>query len=292
MDDSNDVLESSPGAVACQLPLKDVILVLDVPELRDLCRLHHVKQDARYARQTLLNLLTDHICDDYCEFSTCILMPSTNDGNAALHDVEDPYMASSMKQLSIDDVRDLLTAHDLARTSTGFKVISIHRERPANVNPDQVILDNPPVALLAARSIISVIRSFGLFHGVQIPRKSREQCMDKLRSHICSEDCRPLYFVLQPLNAKELKQSLVYNDSLVPYVWRSVVSIDRVNYPPVPCTMRDVARAMGDYCRELTPHAIEETGCAVCGQLVKCKDLLPHDFTLEQVDILTDPYST
>ncbi|KAF6755127.1 hypothetical protein DFP72DRAFT_742908, partial [Ephemerocybe angulata] len=59
-------------------------------------------------------------------------------------------------------------------------------------------------------------------------------------------------------------------------------------YPPKPTSMVDIARAMRAYCAELTPEAIEESGCCVCGQLTKKVYLIPFDETLYDLTVLEE----
>ncbi|PPR07084.1 hypothetical protein CVT24_010921 [Panaeolus cyanescens] len=69
------------------------------------------------------------------------------------------------------------------------------------------------------------------------------------------------------------------------FVWDSFRAPDKQEFPPPPCTPKRIAAAMRDYCRDIGPSVIEESGCAVCGQLTRRSNML----LLNELDIKLSP---
>ncbi|TFK57783.1 hypothetical protein BDN72DRAFT_782868, partial [Pluteus cervinus] len=55
--------------------------------------------------------------------------------------------------------------------------------------------------------------------------------------------------------------------------------LDDVNsattYPPAPLKQELVDRIISDFCEDISPAKLEESGCAVCGELHKLKEMQP-----------------
>ncbi|KAJ3520697.1 hypothetical protein NMY22_g12638 [Coprinellus aureogranulatus] len=280
--------ERHRDALVLKVPYRAIIPMVGVNELRDLCKVHKIPTTSSLLRPSLVNLLENHSCsahekedpDTICEESYAVLRPRvepTAKAYAGLLDVEAPAFAATIKTLSLDDVRYLLTEDQATLTSVGFEVTSVKRSGTVLLDGSDFVLRDIPHAVLAKRMNIQGIRSLASHHGVSIcARWKKESCMRALTDHRCDR-CTSLYYVLRPIcpahkpvkHRKAQTSWIDDHDPDAPFPWEASYTLPAERYPPRPTSVHDMAIAMKGYCDGLTPEAIEEDGCCVCGQLCR-----------------------
>ncbi|TFK59313.1 hypothetical protein BDN72DRAFT_780915, partial [Pluteus cervinus] len=48
-----------------------------------------------------------------------------------------------------------------------------------------------------------------------------------------------------------------------------------IKYPPPPLSQELVDKIIGDFCEDISPAKLEESGCAVCGELHPTQEMQP-----------------
>lgn len=271
------------GWLVCRLPLVTVSAKLDVPELRDLATLHGIKTTCRHVRRALIDVLNDHTCNDGCEKSYAVLkplLPSSSASARALEIDSDAFLAT-FKTLPLDVVESLLPDATFPAKTVGFKVKRISLDPPMNDGVTQLVVPDIPLGILAKHLTVQGIRTLARHHGLSLGSKwSKQQCTDTIVQHQCVA-CTSLHYVLEPVIGSGVGSGTsadwLDNDP-EPFLWRTFMSIPTSEaYPPRPTTMEDIARAMGAYCNELTPDAVVQAGCTVCGTLHRRADMSAFD---------------
>lgn len=260
------------GTIVCKLPLSFICSKLSVSELRDLARLHGLHVTTRHVRPALLVLLNEHMCADDCEQSYAVLQPLTklNRVSKGLLLPDSPEFAKAFGIISVEDLDIFLTDDQKDESYIGFRVKRVLRAYEDALDPGDICVRDPPLAILAQALPMVGLRSLAAHHGVNLPvRWSRIQCMQALQNHACN-NCISLHYVLTPVKhtgRKKRKPGDWLDVSDDPYLWQGYVEIPTASYPPRPTTLHDIAVAMKGYCAELAPSKIVQAGCCVCGVL-------------------------
>ncbi|KAF6745774.1 hypothetical protein DFP72DRAFT_784205, partial [Ephemerocybe angulata] len=273
--------------LVCKLPLQVLCQKFGVQELRDLCLLHAdmPKITSRHVRDAVIDILLQHECTAKCESSYSVLAPLTAktrpNAYAGLLEIDSPVFAECIKILPREALHTFLTEEQIASTPVGFKVKRVFRTGHITMDPGDFTLKNIPLAILARHMPIQAMRSIAAHHGLNIPGSwIREKCVQALQHHRCDR-CVSLHFLLSPVNrskpAAAPHQGSWVDTSEEPILWDAEVSMPTDVYPPRPVTIHDIATAMKGYCAELSPEAIEESGCCVCAQLTKRSVLVPFE---------------
>lgn len=279
------VHEREQGTLVCRLPLATVAAKLDVRELRDLATLHGMKTTARHLRAQLLALLNQHVCTEECEASFALIKPLPPSTTAVL-DVTHSSFAECFRTIAVDSLEPLLRDHLFPPKTVGFKVKAVRTAEPLGDQRDGIWVSNLPDDVLPTHLTVQGLRALGYYHGVHMPpRWSKRQCVEALCDHTCAS-CTPLFYNLEPVVNKGVGAGTAadwLDSDPAPFLWRTFLSIPTEEYPPRPTTMTDIARVMSAYCKDLTPDAIEQAGCAVCGLLHRRAEMT--EFRKESYDL-------
>ncbi|KAF9052105.1 hypothetical protein BJ165DRAFT_1332172, partial [Panaeolus papilionaceus] len=151
---------------------------------------------------------------------------------------------------------------------------------------------NFPTETLIKYLTVPGLRSLAAAHGIKTSsRIAKSTCLSKLNTHTCSECPDYLYtfcaFDLVRPSAKGSCQGL--KDTFSWYTYDPAVV---ENYPPKPASLKIIADIMSAYSNDLNPKVIEETGCAVCGQLTPLHTMIPLADIQHQLDVLIEPGAT
>ncbi|KAF6741294.1 hypothetical protein DFP72DRAFT_804127, partial [Ephemerocybe angulata] len=283
--------------IVCRLPLNLIYPKLQTIELRDLTKVHDgISAVSRDTRKVLLDRFSAHKCTDECEVSYALLAPVVKQGGpvkpGSVLEVESAEFSSAFKTLPVDLLRGLLTEEQAAVSCVGFKVKQVLRAGTAHLDPLDIELHNIPLNLLSRYLTTPGLRALGNIHGLNMPlRWSKQAAIEALQCHRC-EDCPALHYILQPIFSGRPTRTSNVGDWLdqdpEPLVWEASVEILTDTYPPRPTTMHDIAVVMKDYCNDISPLAVEESGCCVCGQLSRRTDLVSFDEVNYDLQILEE----
>ncbi|KAF5331190.1 hypothetical protein D9611_013146 [Ephemerocybe angulata] len=273
-----DRSDSDDERVVCKLPLNVIHVGLDIT--------------SRHIRKHAEELLAAHECTAGCEDSYAILTP--RDPNASgLVDVESSEDSHTSRPKCIRSGRRRELRVSVTPAPIGYKVKRILRSRQTELLADEIALPDLPLPILSHRLSVQGLRSLALHHNIRIPaRCPKPRCKELIQKHEC-HGCEPLLFIIIPVQTPtktpKCKEDRPWIDTdLSPLLWDSSLCMPTEEYPPRPTTMVDIARAMRAYCAELTPQAIEECGCCVCGQLTKRVLLIPFNEGAYDLTILEE----
>ncbi|KAF6747096.1 hypothetical protein DFP72DRAFT_1075742 [Ephemerocybe angulata] len=272
-----DAIERNPeydGLTVCKLPLHVVCAKFTMAEIRDLSKIHEgLKITSRHVRKHIDELLDAHKCTPACEDSYAVLSPHKPKPGAVV-DVESPEFAESFQMLPLDTIRTLLPQCQLPATAVAYEVKRVIRSKHADVFGDDAAVSNIPLAILSRHMSVQGLKSMAIHHNISLPANCpKPQRKEAVAVHECDN----------------LQENTPWIDtSSTPLLWDSTISVSLESYPPKPTSMIDIARAMRGYCAELTPEAIEESGCCVCGQLTKKVHLIPFDETVYELTVLEE----
>ncbi|KAF6741367.1 hypothetical protein DFP72DRAFT_834258, partial [Ephemerocybe angulata] len=283
--------------IICRLPLGIICPKLQAPELRDLAKVHDgIPAVSRDTRQVLLDRFQAHECTNHCEVSYAVLAPVVKQNAivkpGSLLEIESPEFASAFKILPVHLLRGLITEQQTSLTEVGYKVKRVLRAGTADLSPLDIELHNIPLTILAKYLTTAGLRSLGNLHGLNIPlRWAKNTAVEALEQHKC-ERCPALHYILEPVSThttpRASKRGLWLDQDPEPLLWEADLEIPTEPYPPRPTTMQDIAVVMRDYCKEISPLAVEESGCRVCGQLSRRTDLIPFDESTYDIEILEE----
>lgn len=281
------VNERERDSLVCRLPLATVAEKLDVPELRDLATLHGIKTTARHLRAVLLSLIKGHVCCDDCEASFAVLKPVQASSTTVL-DVTDPSFAGCFRTIAVDTMEPLLGSQQFPPKTVGFTVKAVFTEQLRGDDALSLSVSDIPLDIVSAHLTVPGLRALGTYHGIRMQHRwSKTRCIEALQQHTCAS-CRPLHYRLEPLVGRGVgagtSSDWLDNDS-EPFLWRTFMSIPTEEYPPRPTTMTDVAKAMAGYCKDISPAAVVQAGCAVCGLLHRRSDMA--EFDADKYDLST-----
>jgi hypothetical protein len=259
-----------------------------VPELKDLCRLHGERFTALDKRPQLLTILKSHVCNEDCEESVCLIMPSAKCMTSKeVMDVKAPAFAASIKLLILDIVQGVLPVGHRPVITIGWKVNRASLTEFPATKPVNVSVKNIPLIRLASKLTLPAMHAMAYVHSIFFePNIRRPNAIDCLKQHVCN-GCPDVYYELEP--QKPTLPSLVSEEKVQ---WEPAPCTAKAQFPPPPATMRDVAHAVRDYCSELAPDMIEESACCVCGQLTKKSSLTVPMLSEEQKQLLVEPECT
>ncbi|KAF6741986.1 hypothetical protein DFP72DRAFT_831842, partial [Ephemerocybe angulata] len=297
----NVVRNEDNNQIVCRLPLRVLGPKLQTAEIRDLAKLHEgIPAVSRDTRRVLLDRFNAHECTDNCEISYAVLTPVVNQAptgrTATTLDIQSAEFAGTFKVLPVHLLRVFLTEEQASLTHVGFKVKRVLRAGTANLEHQDIELNNLPVNLLAPYLTTAGLRALGSVHGLNIPHRwAKQTAVDALQTHRCAA-CPSLHFILEPVvSGKPTRRSNIgawLDRDPEPLLWEAELAIPTDVYPPRPTTIHDIAVVMKAYCKEISPHAVEESGCCVCGQLSLRTHLIPFDEATYELDILEELGST
>ncbi|KAF9051700.1 hypothetical protein BJ165DRAFT_1341134, partial [Panaeolus papilionaceus] len=158
---------------------------------------------------------------------------------------------------------------------------------------------------LSIQSMVPKLTAVGLkswcdAHGIMwTGRATKSMLIESALSHRCTPACPRLCYIIKSHSMRPKKPAMLTNEyqqsvapPSAPFVWEPYETGSHEHFPPAPVTMEDIARMMDGYCKAVAPEAIEESGCAVCGQLTLKSDLSPLSEIEGYFDLLIDPSST
>ena len=179
-------------------------------------------------------------------------------------------------------------------------------------NLDQVLKEDPrliavqlPLETLSICLSIEEMRFIGQIHGIALLNKGkRADRLDKFRNHHCPA-CGVHFSLFVPaMTASERKEnerlrsskrreeaakasSKIVDQKTAP---ASPLEKDEVPlFPPNPPTQRKVENVIRKFCEGTSPVSFEESGCAVCGQLVLLTELRPIESVKDHLQCLISP---
>ena len=161
----------------------------------------------------------------------------------------------------------------------------------AELNNDSLVIEVPLGVVIEATAAES-LKSLARAHGVCVSRSMLKADVVKvLLVHVCSVSC-PTLSVFECSTGSDVNPYHVLRDAPVLQLFddsRNVpVSAENVavDFPPEPCSKREAARIISEYCDELSGAVLNESCCSVCGQLTAVEGQQFLDVSAPLFDVL------
>jgi hypothetical protein len=197
---------------------------------------------------------------------------------------------------------------DLQSSSFRFvdhvKHAAVDSQYPVNNN---YVHTKIPISELAPCIPVTALRKIAHNHSAKInlSRSTKAELVSMFESHHCAE-CNDYVTIFSAETSKQkgrtpasksnnnANRKKVYHEKkkrVCPIVASSQDNLPSPDFPP-PCEMLGPdleMRIIKDFCKEQAPASVEEAGCAVCGQLVLRRDLVPLKSIKNLLHILEEP---
>jgi hypothetical protein len=278
-------LDKVDEAVVFILPLPLLVSRLVVTELRDLCRIHGIKNLSSDKRDALIQKLSTHTCiENQCAPGYTLMTPANANGFKGTK-LSARYAGSHIRQITGDDA--------LTQPNSFWIVSSFAADHPPlPPNTSKCVSVSSPHLHLIDKLTASGLHALALYHNIKLQRRGgRSTLLGKFKEHNCSPSCTPCRAVLEIVGTRTQDRPIPPED-MGPFHWPEYSLSSGASFPPSPTTKKDIARCVGAYCRDIHPNAIEEGGCCVCGQLCKVSQLKPFDSSVYESYLLADNMRT
>ena len=155
----------------------------------------------------------------------------------------------------------------------------------AHSHPDMLHVAMP-LHILTQKLTHADIRDLCNIHNITLQKNSKIEILkERLKNAVC-HDHVTLFVPLEEPMSKQIPTPL----PLQSHDEASILQEGQVHFPPQPLGLNIKNQIIKDFCEELSPERIIETGCAVCGSLTIQQSLLPlADFDTEFFQPLCRP---
>ncbi|KAF9050081.1 hypothetical protein BJ165DRAFT_1414089 [Panaeolus papilionaceus] len=244
-----------PNAIFCRITWSTLIACLNLQELKDLAPAHGLQRD-RMNRQDMENLFHSHVCTELCTSDIAMIF------------VRNEVFDGDFEHLDIESAGFLGPYLNTEPDCQGFKL-----QCGAHCDDGMLIIPNFPIHQLTKYLTIPGLRCLATVHGIRTTtRPAKLSLVKKLNSHSCAS-CPILHYKFRPIirnpGPQKATKPVV---SVIPFSWDP--------YKPP-----DIADIMSAYCKDLSPNAVEETGCAA-------HSMTPISALEHNLDVLIEPGAT
>ncbi|KAJ3527041.1 hypothetical protein NMY22_g9929 [Coprinellus aureogranulatus] len=199
----------------------------------------------------------------------------------------------SLEELQLYGLLSTAQNGGLADQYTFLKYVS-YDDYVADTDIDpSIVASRMPVHLVSDDFQISRLREIAREHGIDVHcREVKAGIVSLLSEHTCEKCKESVCVFLPPVKAEKVarkpKAVTVKEEEILPHP-AELVS----DFPPEPPSEDLIKSIVLDWCRESSPHMLEEDGCAVCGQLSPLQTLTAlKDMPELDLSCLQSPDST
>jgi hypothetical protein len=151
---------------------------------------------------------------------------------------------------------------------------------------DSYLIINIPITVLVQFVPVAAARRIAKLHGIHIgARATVGMLQDELKNHGCVA-CESLRTVLSIQNSHD---HVVASPLLPPQYGDHTSHMANNIFPPGPLSRAAQQKIIQSACESMDSHHIEESGCAVCGQLTPLISLSPLSSIKKHLHVLSTP---
>lgn len=278
-----EVEEDHEHAFYVEVPLSVLTPHLLATELKTVSRFHGLKVARGDSKSVLGERLSKHVCLDCGPLGAFFvpLQAATELKGASLRQEYVDSMSKKVKAFSFAEISTFASIPEASHEAykLGARLDTLRPttvDAPSNMTlmqADSFIAWNVPWMAIASKGSKPVITFLASMHGVVLPpRVSRVDALDLMGKHNCVS-CPSYTAVFRPFTDPDSRRSGA------PFVVDTNLHANPPvsHFPPPPISEARHIDIVREFCEELRPDCIEETGCAVCGQLKLLSDLTPLD---------------